>query len=217
MPDRMPIAVFLSGGGTTLRNLLEKIAAGTLDADVRLVISSSAKAGGLAIAAQASLPTLVVRPADFPTPEAYREAMFQPCREAGVRLVAMGGFLKHVLIPEDFENRVVNIHPALIPAFCGQGYYGHHVHEAVLRYGAKFSGCTVHLVDNRYDHGPIILQRVVPVLEDDTPESLAARVFREECEAYPEAIQLFAEGRLRINGRRVTCLPGPDTGAGKQQ
>ena len=98
----------------------------------------------------------------------------------------MGGFLKHVLIPADFENRVVNIHPALIPAFCGQGFYGHRVHEAVLDAGAKMSGCTVHFVDNVYDHGPIILQRTVPVLDDDTPDTLAARVFAAECEAYPE-------------------------------
>jgi folate-dependent phosphoribosylglycinamide formyltransferase PurN len=97
----------------------------------------------------------------------------------------------------------MNIHPALIPAFCGKGYYGPRVHQAVLEYGAKVSGCTVHFVDQRYDHGPVILQRTVPVLDDDTPESLAARVFTEECEAYPEAVRLFAEGRLAVRGRRV--------------
>jgi phosphoribosylglycinamide formyltransferase 1 len=95
----------------------------------------------------------------------------------------------------------------LIPAFCGKGFYGHHVHEAVLEYGAKTSGCTVHFVDNEYDHGPVILQRAVPVLDDDTPDSLAARVFEQECEAYPQAIQWFGEGRLRIEGRRVRVLP----------
>jgi phosphoribosylglycinamide formyltransferase 1 len=115
----------------------------------------------------------------------------------------MGGFLKHVLIPDDFIGKVVNIHPALIPAFCGQGFYGHRVHEAVLEYGAKVSGCTVHFVDNQYDHGPIILQRVVPVMDDDTPDSLAARVFSAECEAYPEALRLIAAGRATIDGRRV--------------
>ncbi len=98
------------------------------------------------------------------------------------------------------------IHPALIPAFCGKGYFGHHVHEAVLAYGAKVSGCTVHFADNQYDQGPIILQRTVPVLDDDTPETLGQRVFAEECEAYPEAIRLFAEGRLRIEGRHVGIL-----------
>jgi phosphoribosylglycinamide formyltransferase-1 len=115
----------------------------------------------------------------------------------------MGGFLTHVLIPADFENRVLNIHPALIPAFCGKGFYGSHVHEAVLEYGAKISGCTVHFVDNEYDHGPIILQKVVPVLDDDTPESLATRVFQAECEAYPEALRQLAKGHLKVAGRRV--------------
>jgi folate-dependent phosphoribosylglycinamide formyltransferase PurN len=100
----------------------------------------------------------------------------------------------------------MNIHPALIPAFCGKGYYGHHVHEAALAYGVKVSGCTVHFADNIYDHGPIILQRTVPVLDTDTAESLAVRVFEQECEAYPEAIRLFAEGRLRIDGRRVRIV-----------
>jgi len=203
----LPIAVFLSGGGTTLRNLLEKIAAGLLDAEVRLVISSSGKARGLQYAAEASIPSLVIRAGDYGTAEAYRDAMFQPCRDAGVQLVVMGGFLKHVLIPDDFDGRVINIHPALIPAFCGKGYYGHHVHQAVIEYGAKVSGCTVHFADNQYDHGPIILQRTVPVLDDDTPETLAARVFEQECKAYPEAIQLYAQDRLQIQGRRVLIRP----------
>ena len=110
---------------------------------------------------------------------------------------------------DDFQHRVTNIHPALIPAFCGRGFYGHRVHEAVLEYGAKVSGCTVHFVDNQYDHGPIILQRPVPVRDDDTPDTLAARVFAEECEAYPEAIRLFAEGRLRVEDRRVRIIEGP--------
>jgi phosphoribosylglycinamide formyltransferase 1 len=206
-PLPLPLAVFISGGGTTLRNLLEKIAEGRVDAEVRLVISSSATARGLQYAAEASIPALVVRPRDYATPEAYRDAMFQPCRDAGVGLVVMGGFLKHVLIPADFENRVMNIHPGLIPAFCGQGYYGHHVHQAVLDYGAKVSGCTVHFADNHYDHGPIILQQTVPVLDDDTADTLAARIFQQECEVYPQAIQYFAQGRLDVRGRRVTVTP----------
>ena len=122
----------------------------------------------------------------------------------------MAGFLKRVTIPEDFANRVTNIHPGLIPAFCGHGFYGHHVHEAVLDYGAKLSGCTVHFADNQYDHGPVILQRAVPVLDDDTAETLAARVFEAECEAYPEAIQLIAQGRVRVEGRKVRILPEPE-------
>lgn len=208
MPTKpLPIAVLISGGGSTLRNLLEKIDAAKLDAQVKLVVSSSATAGGLKYAEQASAPSIVVRQKDHATLEAYREAIFDPCREAGVQLVVMGGFLKLVQVPADFENRVVNIHPGLIPSFCGKGFYGHHVHQGVLDYGAKVSGCTVHFVDNQYDHGPIILQRTVPVLDDDTADTLAARVFEQECEAYPEAIQAYADGRLRVVGRRVFCSP----------
>jgi formyltetrahydrofolate-dependent phosphoribosylglycinamide formyltransferase len=195
--------VLISGGGTTLRNLLEKIAAGTLNVRVRLVISSSADARGLQYAKEADIPARVVNPRTYASPEEFSEAIFESCREAQVEIVVMGGFLKHVLIPADFENRVVNIHPALIPAFCGKGYYGSRVHTAVLEYGAKISGCTVHFADNEYDHGPIILQKTVPVLDDDTPESLAGRVFERECEAYPEALNLLAAGRLRVEGRRV--------------
>lgn len=206
----LPIAVLISGGGTTLLNLLQKISAGAVKAEVRRVISSNPSAGGLRHADAASIPSQVVRPRDWPTPEAYSEAVFGPCRAAGVRLVVMAGFLRHVLIPSDFQLRVLNIHPGLIPAFCGQGFYGQRVHQAVLDYGAKISGCTVHFADNQYDHGPIVLQRSVPVLDDDTPETLAARVFEQECDAYPEAIRLFAENRLRLDGRRVRILPSPD-------
>ena len=118
----------------------------------------------------------------------------------------MGGFLQLIAIPDDFRNRVMNIHPSLIPAFCGKGFYGERVHEAVLAMGVKVSGCTVHFTDNEYDHGPIILQRTVEVRDDDTVETLFARVFEQECEAYPEAIRLFAEGRLRVEGRRVRVM-----------
>ncbi len=203
MNTTLPIAVLISGGGTTLRNLLEKKSAGQLDAEIRLVISSNPRAGGLRYADEAGIARQVVRKEDHADPQSFSEAIFGPCREAGIRLVIMGGFLKHVLIPPDFENRVMNIHPGLIPAFCGKGYYGQRVHQAVLDYGAKVSGCTVHFVDNEYDHGPIILQRVVDVLSDDTAESLAARIFAEECAAYPEAINLYAQGRITMDGRRV--------------
>ena len=200
----LPIAVFISGGGTTLRNLIAARDGGTLPVDFRLVISSSPSAGGLEIAAAAGIPTQVIRRQAFGEDTSrYSHAMFAPCREAGCELVVMGGFLKHVLIPDDFAARVINIHPALIPAFCGAGMYGRRVHTAALEYGVKVSGCTVHFVDNHYDNGPIILQRTCEVADDDTPESLAARVFEQECEALPEAIRRFAAGSLRIEGRRV--------------
>lgn len=189
----MNVAVLISGSGTTLRNFLEKKAAGQLDVDFGLVISSEPMAGGLAYATEANIPTLVVPRSDFDTPEQFRDAIFDPCRTAGVDYVLMGGFIKHVLIPDDFNNRVLNIHPALIPNFCGKGFYGLRVHQAVLNHGAEVTGCTVHFVDDLYDHGPIILQKVVPVEESDTAESLAKRVFAAECEAYPEALRQLAK------------------------
>jgi phosphoribosylglycinamide formyltransferase-1 len=199
----LPIAVLISGGGKTLRNLIERMRAGTLPIEIRLVISSNPQARGLAFAAEANIPTLVVEKKRSASPEAFSAAIFGPCREAGVKYVVMGGFLKHVPIPPDFENRVVNIHPALIPAFCGKGMYGLAVHQAVLDYGAKITGCTVHFVDNQYDHGPIILQRAVEVQDDDTPESLQARVFEAECEALPAALSLLAAERVSVCGRQV--------------
>jgi formyltetrahydrofolate-dependent phosphoribosylglycinamide formyltransferase len=201
------IAVLISGGGTTLLNLLRKIAAGRLPVEIALVISSSPAARGLQFAAEAGIPSQVISRAGFASQDDFSRAVFDPCRQAGVDLVVLGGFLKRLAIPEDFTNRVVNIHPALVPAFCGDGFYGHHVHEAVLAYGAKLSGCTVHFADNQYDHGPVIVQRAVPVCDDDTPETLAARVFEAECEAYPEALRLIAAGRVTVEGRRVRIKP----------
>jgi len=207
-PDSpLPVAVLISGGGTTLLNLIRKIGASQLPVDIRLVISSSPRAGGLRFAEEAGIPASVARPREHGSRAEFSEAIFEACRRAGVELVVMGGFLKQVTIPDDFLNRVVNIHPALIPSFCGKGFYGHHVHEAVLDYGVKVSGCTIHFVDNDYDHGPVILQKAVPVMDDDTPETLAARVFEAECEAYPEVLRLFAAGRLQVEGRRVRVLP----------
>ncbi len=201
------VAVLISGGGTTLRNLLDKVAAGQLPVEIGLVVSSNPQAGGLAFAAAADLPAVVLERRAFVDEAAYSLAVFNACRAARVDLVVMGGFLKHVLIPGDFENRVINIHPALIPNFCGHGFYGRRVHEAVLAAGASESGCTVHFVDNFYDHGPIILQHRVPVVPGDTPETLAARVFAAECEAYPEALRLIAAGRVSVEGDRVRIVP----------
>jgi phosphoribosylglycinamide formyltransferase-1 len=193
----------ISGGGTTLKNLIDKRDRGELNVDFGLVISSNPKAGGLAFASAASIPQVTIQQRDFGSAEAYGDALFTAIRGADAGLVVMGGFVKYLPMASDFVNRVVNIHPSLIPAFCGKGYYGSRVHEAVLAYGAKVSGCTVHFVDEEFDHGPIILQRVVPVRHDDTVETLASRVFAAECEALPEAITAYAEGRLRIEGRVV--------------
>jgi phosphoribosylglycinamide formyltransferase 1 len=200
------LAVFLSASGTTLQNLLDRIVDGRLKAQIVLVASNNVGAYGLVRAENADIPTAVVERKAFATREEFSGKLFDHCREHRAELVCLAGFLQLIQIPEDFQGRVMNIHPALIPAFCGKGYYGHHVHEAALAAGVKITGCTVHFCDNQYDHGPIVLQRPVPVLEDDTPDSLSARVFEQECEAYPEAVHLFAEGRLRIEGRRVRIL-----------
>ncbi len=200
------IAVLISGGGTTLKNLIEKIRAGRLHVQIALVVSSSPDAQGLQFARDAGIPTAIVERKCFASREERSRAILDHCRAAKVDLVVMAGFLMRVTIAEDFANCVTNIHPGLIPAFCGPGFYGHRVHQAVIDYGAKLSGCTVHFADNQYDHGPVILQRAVPVLDDDTADTLAARVFEAECEAYPEAIQLIAQGRVRVEGRKVRIL-----------
>ena len=196
---RLPIAVLISGTGRTLKNINERVAAGALDVDVRLVIASTSKATGVQYAADADAPSEVLLRKDFDSDEAYSESIFSACRNAGAELVVLAGWLKLLVVPSDYQNRVVNIHPGLIPSFCGRGYYGHHVHEAALEYGVKVSGCTVHFVDNEYDHGPVILQKAVPVSHEDTADELAARVFEAECEAFPEALQLIAEGRVAVS------------------
>lgn len=192
----LPIAVLISGGGTTLKNLIELRDAGSLDVDFKLVVSSRADAKGLQIATSAGIPTLVVPKRKGGTAESHSEAIFGPIKKCGAQLVVMGGFLQHVLIPGEFEHKVINIHPSLIPSFCGRGMYGLHVHQAALDFGVKISGCTVHYVDNEYDHGPIILQRSCEVLDSDTAETLQRRVFQLECEALPAAIRQIASHRL---------------------
>jgi len=203
MRQKLRLGVLLSGGGRTLENILEHIRAGSLSAEVTVVIASRPGIRGIEVGKAAGAPTHLVRPKEYPTVGAYSDAMVRLLDEARVDLVCLAGFLSYWIIPERYAGRVINIHPALLPAFGGKGMYGHHVHEAVLERGCKVSGCTVHFLSNEYDEGPIILQRCVPVYAEDTADDLAARVFREECIAYPEAIRLFAEGRLRIKGRVV--------------
>ena len=205
MPPPSPInlAVLVSGSGTTLQNLIDKIAAGELDARIGLVIGSRAGLGGLQRAAGAKLMNFVVDRREFADCAAFSKEVFRLCDDAAVELVCLGGWLCLLDIPESYAGRIMNIHPALLPGFGGQGMYGQRVHQAVLDHGCKVSGCTVHFVDASYDTGPIILQRTCPVLDDDTAETLAARVFEQEKAAYPEAVRLFQEGRLVVDGRRV--------------
>ncbi len=187
------LAVLISGGGRTLLNLHERIEAGTLNASIEVVVSSRADVKGVGRSRKAGLKTVVVERKKL-EPAAYQHALTQAVGD--VDLVCMGGFLSLWTIPEKYTGRVMNIHPALLPEFGGHGMYGDRVHEAVLAAGKTVSGCTVHFCDNQYDHGPIILQSKVPVLPDDTPDTLAARVFEQECIAYPEAITRFAEDQL---------------------
>ena len=211
MDRPVKLGVCISGGGTTLLNFAERIADGRLNATVNLVVASRRKIKGVERARAAGLRVEVVHRKEFADVDSFSRAIFGVMRQAQVDLVTLAGWLWLIHVPDDFAGRVMNIHPALIPSFCGDGFYGHHVHESVIELGAKISGCTVHFADNQYDHGPIVVQRTVPVLDDDTPDALAARVFEQECEAYPEAVELFRQGRLRIEGRRVRVLPPPDT------
>jgi phosphoribosylglycinamide formyltransferase-1 len=188
------VGVLISGSGTTLVNFLKERDAGRLAIEIPLVIADR-ECGGISKSIQAGLACEVLPRRTFASTAEFSQAIFDRMRSARIELVTLAGFLARVDVPDDFHLRVMNIHPALIPSFCGKGMYGHHVHEAVIARGCKVSGCTVHFADSEYDHGPIISQRCVPVLEGDTPVSLAARVFEAECVAYPEAIRLFAGSR----------------------
>jgi formyltetrahydrofolate-dependent phosphoribosylglycinamide formyltransferase len=194
-PRHLRLAVLLSGSGRTLENLLERIDGGTLPASVAVVVSSRADVRGARIAERAGVPVRVLPPGGQGV-DRWSESIFAACREARADLVVMAGFLHLVRIPPDFSGRVINIHPSLLPAFGGRGFHGMNVHRAVLERGCTVSGCTVHLVDDEYDHGRVLLQQAVPVLSDDSPESLAARVFAAECQTLPEAIRRIAAGLL---------------------
>jgi formyltetrahydrofolate-dependent phosphoribosylglycinamide formyltransferase len=201
------LAVLVSGSGKTLQNLIEQIRAGALDARIKLVVGSRADLPGVQRAIDAGLETAAVDRKRFPDVPSFSRTVFQHIDRAKVDLVCLAGWLCLLEIPSQYEGRVMNIHPALLPSFGGRGMYGRRVHQAVLDHGCKVSGCTVHFVDAEYDAGPIIVQRTCPVEPDDTPESLAARVFEQEKLAYPEAIRLFAQGRLRTEGRAVRVMP----------
>ncbi len=201
------LAVFLSGNGTTLQNIIDRCAAGELDAAVVCVVSSREKAYGLERARNAGIPAIAVPRKDFNDAEAFGRAIWSAVDEYAPDLVALAGFMSLLPFPEIYAGRIMNIHAALIPAFSGKGMYGERVYKAVLDYGVKVTGATVHFVNDVYDRGPVIAQSAVPVMEDDTVETLAARVQEEERKLYPIAIQLFAEGRLKIEGRHVRVLP----------
>ena len=203
MTKKLRLAVLISGTGRTLKNFIDRIRAEQLSAEIVVVVSSITNVVGLQYAEEESIPIEIIERCQHGSLSEFSEANFSVCRAARADYVVLGGYLRHLEIPQDFENRVLNIHPSLIPSFCGKGYYGNIVHSKVLEYGAKVSGCTVHFVDQGYDSGPIILQRAVEVYEDDTANTLNDRVFAAECQAFPEAIEFLAQGRVSVKGRIV--------------
>ena len=203
MCEPIRLGVLISGSGRTLQNFLDLSEGGLLKAEVVKVISSRKDVYGLEMAKNHGVPTSVIRRRDFENTEQFSSAITAELKASGAELVAMAGFLCLYQIPADYAGRVMNIHPALLPSFGGEGFYGDRVHQAVLDYGCKVSGCTVHFADNHYDRGPIIIQKTVEVKDGDDAHRLADRVFERELEAYPESINLFAEGRLKLEGRRV--------------
>lgn len=209
------LAVLASGRGSNLEAILRAIERRELDAEVVVVISNNSTAGALDIARSHGIPAVHLSARQFATQEEFDQAFLNLLERHGVNFVALAGYLKMLspTIVRAFRHRILNIHPALLPSFGGKGMYGHYVHEAVLAYGCKVSGATVHLVDEQYDTGPPVIQECVPVHEDDTPETLAARVLEVEHRIYAQALQLFAEDRVVIEGRRARILRAQKRGA----
>jgi len=197
MKNPVRLGVLLSGSGRTLQNLMDRIGDGSLPARISVVVSSHPDVKGLDRARAKKIPAVTVDYKKFDDAKYFSAAVTEELDRHPIDLVIMAGFIRRYLFPKKYEGRVLNIHPALLPDFGGKGYYGHHVHEAVLQSGAKESGCTVHLADLQYDRGPILLQKRVPVLPGDTPDTLAERVFQAECDAYPEAIRRMAAVEAR--------------------
>jgi phosphoribosylglycinamide formyltransferase 1 len=200
------LAVCVSGEGTTLQNLINRIRSRRLKAEIVQVVASKPRIGAIARAEAAGIP-LALANYNARSKTEFSNSVFEPIRHSKADLVILAGFLALVKIPPDYKGRVINVHPSLIPSFCGKGFYGSNVHKAVLAMGAKVSGCTIHFADDDYDNGPIIAQRPVQVMDDDTLDTLADRVFKEECKALPDAITLYAEGRLKLEGQRVRVAP----------
>ena len=201
------VAVFLSGRGSNFMAIREAVRRGDINADIRLVLSNKADAPGLVKAREGGLETLFLDPKLFTTREEYDRAIIEEVERRRIDLICLAGYMK-VLTPglcDAFKHRIVNIHPALLPSFPGL-----HVQQKAIDWGVRFSGCTVHFVAAEVDMGPIILQAVVPVLQDDTEETLAARILVEEHKIYPEAVRLYFGGRIEVRGRRVFIL---ETGA----
>jgi phosphoribosylglycinamide formyltransferase-1 len=205
----MNLAIFASGRGSNLQALLTTIQRGELPARIRVVVSNNSDAGALEIARRNEIPAVHLSQRHFTSEAEYCGRLLGMLEEYKVDFIALAGYMKK--LPAElinrFRNRIVNVHPALLPAFGGKGMYGMHVHEAVIAAGVKISGATVHIVTEEYDAGPIVLQKAVEVLPDDTPQSLAARVLAVEHEIYPHVLKAFAEHRIELNGQRAWIKP----------
>lgn len=199
------LAVFASGGGSNFQAILDNVATGNLPLTPVLCVSNTPKAGALARAERHGIETLVLNPGDFTDEAIYAQTLLRELAARRVTFVALAGYLRKIpaAVVSAFRNRMVNIHPSLLPAFGGKGLYGRRVHESVLRAGVRATGATVHLVSEEYDTGPIVLQESVPVCDDDTPAILEARVLEVEHRLYPRALRLFSEGRVTIEGTHV--------------
>jgi phosphoribosylglycinamide formyltransferase 1 len=199
------LTVFASGGGTNFQSIIDAVESGSLPAEIALLVASRPDAGALDRAARHGIASEVITPEQFSSEPEYTQALLALLQSYGTDLIALAGYMKKIPVEvvRTYHNRMLNVHPALLPAFGGHGMYGRRVHQAVLDYGARWTGATVHIVDEEYDTGPIVLQEPVRVHQDDTPESLARRVLEVEHRLYPEALRLFAEGLIDIEGRRV--------------
>ena len=207
----MKLAVFASGGGTNFQAILDAIERRALPAEVVLCLTNTKEAGALQRANENNVPWAVMAPSRFQTEEEYAQDILDLLDEHSVDFIALAGYLKKIpsTIVHTFHHRMLNIHPALLPAFGGKGLYGMRVHQAVLDYGVRWTGATVHLVDEDYDTGPVVLQTPVPVYPEDTPQKLADRVLKVEHQIFPEAIRLFAQNRVEVEGRTVRILDAP--------
>lgn len=209
LAEPMRLAVFASGSGTNMEAITRAAETGALSAEIVLCVCNKPGAGVITRAESRRIPVALLDPRDFPDERAYVQQLLRTLETHRVNFIALAGYMRK--IPADvvgaFPGRMLNIHPALLPCFGGKGMYGHHVHEAVIAYGVRWTGVTVHIVDNEYDHGPIVLQEPIEVLQDDTPDSLAERIHPVEHRLYPQALQLFAQGRIRLSGRRILMHP----------
>jgi phosphoribosylglycinamide formyltransferase-1 len=202
---KLNLVVLASGGGTNLQAIINNIEAGKLNAQIKAVISNNSKAGALERARNHNTPAIHLSHKQFATPEEFDEKLLSILKENETDFLVLAGYMKMLspTVVRTYKNRILNIHPALLPSFGGSGMYGIHVHEAVIKAGVKVTGVTVHIVDEIYDHGAIVMQKTVPVLDDDTPESLAERVLKVEHQTYSEALQLFAEGKVEIKDNKA--------------